>query len=156
MTRHRSTNAFAQNETEKRRFSCKMSRRIHPAFQSKTVVKLECKYCERSICARGMRALLLADTKVELYSTDLPPEKWAKCILTRKNYVSPILCSFVALLNAVSHFFQLHSVNRNRLLHTKLWMSDQRCCLSRVVSVDWFSRWIGFTFIEHIPFSYVL
>ena len=52
-----------------------MSRRIHPAFQTKTVVKLECKYCERRICARGMRALLLADTKVELYSTDLPPEK---------------------------------------------------------------------------------
>lgn len=53
----------------------KMSRRIHPAFQTKTVVKLECRYCERNICARGMRALLLADTKVELYSTDLPPEK---------------------------------------------------------------------------------
>lgn len=53
----------------------KMSRRVHPAFQTKSVVKLECKYCERRICARGMRALLLADTKVELYSTDLPPEK---------------------------------------------------------------------------------
>lgn len=51
-----------------------MSRRIHPAFQTKTVVKLECKYCERNICVRGMRALLLADTNVELYSTDLPPE----------------------------------------------------------------------------------
>ncbi|XP_068714572.1 protein FAM72B-like [Montipora capricornis] len=51
-----------------------MSRGVHPAFQTKCVVKLECKYCERNICARGMRALLLADTKVELYSTDLPPE----------------------------------------------------------------------------------
>jgi len=62
-------------ESERGGFLSIMSRRIHPAFQTKTVVKLECKYCERRICARGMRALLLADTKVELYSTDLPPEK---------------------------------------------------------------------------------
>lgn len=53
----------------------KMSRGVHPAFHTKSVVKLECKYCEKDICARGMRALLLADTNVELYSTDFPPEK---------------------------------------------------------------------------------
>ncbi|XP_015774614.1 PREDICTED: protein FAM72A-like [Acropora digitifera] len=51
-----------------------MSRGVHPAFHTKSVVKLECKYCEKDICARGMRALLLADTNVELYSTDFPPE----------------------------------------------------------------------------------
>lgn len=59
-----------------------MSRGIHPAFQTKTVVKLECKYCERRICARGMRALLIADAKVELYSTDLPPENSIQLIGT--------------------------------------------------------------------------
>lgn len=132
MTRHRSTNAFAQNETEKRRFSCKMSRRIHPAFQSKTVVKLECKYCERSICARGMRALLLADTKVELYSTDLPPEKWAKCILTRKNYVSPILCSFVALLNAFSLFS-----SSIQLIGTDYSTQNCECRIKDVACLGW-------------------
>ena len=52
-----------------------MSRNLHPTFQSKTVVKLLCKCCERCLCARGMKAILLADTKVELYSTDLPPER---------------------------------------------------------------------------------
>lgn len=51
-----------------------MPRRLHPAFQSKAVVKLECAYCERLLCMRGMKALLLADTNVELYSTDLPPD----------------------------------------------------------------------------------
>ncbi|EDO38247.1 predicted protein, partial [Nematostella vectensis] len=51
-----------------------MPRRLHPLFQTKSVVRLECKFCERSICMRGMKAQLLADTNVELYSTDLPPE----------------------------------------------------------------------------------
>ncbi|XP_031556609.1 protein FAM72A-like [Actinia tenebrosa] len=51
-----------------------MPRRLHPAFHTKTVVKLECTYCERLLCNRGMKALLLADKNVELYSTDMPPE----------------------------------------------------------------------------------
>lgn len=132
MTRHRSTNAFAQNETEKRRFSCKMSRRIHPAFQSKTVVKLECKYCERSICARGMRALLLADTKVELYSTDLPPEKWAKCILTRK--ITSLL-SFVALL----HYLMLFHIFTSsiQLIGTDYSTQNCECRIKDVACLGW-------------------
>lgn len=71
-----------------------MSRRIHPAFQAKTVVKLECKYCERCVCARGMRALLLADTKVELFSTDLPPEEYVTYQRTFKDIFS-FLCFFL-------------------------------------------------------------
>ncbi|XP_028398288.1 protein FAM72A-like [Dendronephthya gigantea] len=52
-----------------------MSRYLHPSFQDKTVIYLRCKCCNRCVCARGMKAILLADTKVELYSTDLPPEQ---------------------------------------------------------------------------------
>ena len=64
-----------------------MARRLHPAFQAKTVVRLECKYCERCICARGMRALLLADTSVELYSTDLPPQELVSRVSRRVEYL---------------------------------------------------------------------
>ncbi|KAH6587708.1 hypothetical protein BASA50_011312 [Batrachochytrium salamandrivorans] len=45
--------------------------RLHPSFRLKTVCSLECRYCDQEICRRGMKAILLADTKVELYSTDL-------------------------------------------------------------------------------------
>lgn len=36
----------------------------HPNFRSKTVCTLNCKYCEQLLCRRGMRAILLADTRV--------------------------------------------------------------------------------------------
>ncbi|KAI9491472.1 FAM72 protein-domain-containing protein [Zychaea mexicana] len=38
----------------------------------KPVYRLLCKHCRTIVCARGMRAILLADTKIELYSTDIP------------------------------------------------------------------------------------
>ncbi|KAF9169360.1 Protein fam72a, partial [Mortierella sp. AD011] len=41
--------------------------------QSKTVCRMDCRYCSAVICLRGMKAMLLADTTVELYSTDHPP-----------------------------------------------------------------------------------
>lgn len=44
----------------------------HP-FMSKTVCELSCKHCTTTICRRGMKAILLADTAVELFSTDNPP-----------------------------------------------------------------------------------
>lgn len=44
----------------------------HP-FMSKTVCELSCKHCCTTICRRGMKAILLADTAVELFSTDNPP-----------------------------------------------------------------------------------
>jgi FAM72 protein len=37
---------------------------VHPSFRSKSVCCLHCKYCEQSICDRGMKAILLADTRV--------------------------------------------------------------------------------------------
>ncbi|XP_007897613.1 protein FAM72A [Callorhinchus milii] len=44
-------------------------------FKNKLVMMLCCKFCESSLCARGMRAVLLADTDIELYSTDIPPTR---------------------------------------------------------------------------------
>ncbi|KAJ3373421.1 Protein fam72a [Allomyces arbusculus] len=45
---------------------------LHPQFRSKPVCDLLCRHCTRTIGKRGMKAILLADTKVELYSTDAP------------------------------------------------------------------------------------
>ena len=46
---------------------------IHPSFKSKPVYELRCRVCDSLLCVRGMKAILLADRNVELYSTDLPP-----------------------------------------------------------------------------------
>ncbi|KAH6581039.1 hypothetical protein BASA60_002628 [Batrachochytrium salamandrivorans] len=46
---------------------------IHPQFRSKTVCMLNCRHCSTVICNRGMKAILLGDTRVELFSTDVPP-----------------------------------------------------------------------------------
>ncbi|KAJ3084248.1 Protein fam72a [Rhizoclosmatium hyalinum] len=46
---------------------------IHPQFRSKAVCKLFCNHCRELLCRRGMKAILLGNTKVELYSTDTPP-----------------------------------------------------------------------------------
>lgn len=48
---------------------------IHPQFRFKAVCKLNCKHCGTFICHRGMKAILLGDTKVQLYSTDVPPRQ---------------------------------------------------------------------------------
>lgn len=50
------------------------SRNNNNALRNKIVYKLNCTYCKASVCERAMRAILLADTKVELYSTDIPPK----------------------------------------------------------------------------------
>jgi len=47
---------------------------LHSQFHSKIVCQLYCKSCDVTLCRRGMKAILLADTKVELYSTDTPPK----------------------------------------------------------------------------------
>ncbi|KAI9091141.1 protein FAM72, partial [Phlyctochytrium arcticum] len=46
---------------------------VHPQFRSKAVCKLFCRHCTSIMCRRGMKAILLGNTKVELYSTDTPP-----------------------------------------------------------------------------------
>ncbi|KAK2547988.1 Protein FAM72A [Acropora cervicornis] len=88
-----------------------MSRGVHPAFHTKSVVKLECKYCEKNICARGMRALLLADTNVELYSTDFPPENAIQLIgadYSTENCECRIKDSCITSCNN-GHFWMFHA-----------------------------------------------
>lgn len=42
-------------------------------LRNKIVYQLRCSYCWQKVCNRAMKAILLADTKIELYSTDIPP-----------------------------------------------------------------------------------
>lgn len=44
----------------------------HEMTPVKPVYKLSCRHCHKLVCCRGMRAILLADSKIELYSTDIP------------------------------------------------------------------------------------
>ncbi|KAI8847147.1 FAM72 protein-domain-containing protein [Chytridium lagenaria] len=46
---------------------------LRSQFRTKVVCDLRCRDCMTVVCQRGMRAILLADTNVELYSTDCPP-----------------------------------------------------------------------------------
>lgn len=48
--------------------------RARPQFRAKVVCELECLHCKTRVCDRGMKAILLADMAVELFSTDTPPE----------------------------------------------------------------------------------
>lgn len=53
---------------------------VHPSFKSKPVYELRCRVCDSLLCVRGMKAILLADRNVELYSTDLPPPRAVQVI----------------------------------------------------------------------------
>jgi hypothetical protein len=44
--------------------------RVSPSFWRKVVYVLECKTCGQQLSRRAMRAILLADTTIQLYSTD--------------------------------------------------------------------------------------
>lgn len=43
-------------------------------LRRKVVYELDCVHCKSTVCHRGLRAILLSNTKVELYSTDRPIE----------------------------------------------------------------------------------
>lgn len=55
--------------------SGQQSSRAGNPLRNKVVYALNCRYCQSHVCNRSMRAILLADTKVELYSTDIPPSR---------------------------------------------------------------------------------
>ncbi|KAJ3088394.1 Protein fam72a [Quaeritorhiza haematococci] len=44
-----------------------------PHFRSKPVHEVSCRHCGTVVCKRGMKAILLADMNIELFSTDFPP-----------------------------------------------------------------------------------
>jgi len=44
----------------------------HEDFSKKAVIEINCIFCDTSLTVRGMKANLLADSAVELFSTDCP------------------------------------------------------------------------------------
>lgn len=42
-------------------------------FADRSVTVLCCRFCQQVLSSRGMKAVLLADTDTDLYSTDIPP-----------------------------------------------------------------------------------
>ncbi|XP_035136498.2 protein FAM72A isoform X4 [Callithrix jacchus] len=42
-------------------------------FKDRCVSILCCKFCKQVLSSRGMKAVLLADTEIDLFSTDIPP-----------------------------------------------------------------------------------
>lgn len=43
------------------------------SFKDRCVSVLCCKFCKQVLSSRGMKAVLLADTEIDLFSTDIPP-----------------------------------------------------------------------------------
>ncbi|KAK3823702.1 MAG: FAM72 protein-domain-containing protein, partial [Linnemannia elongata] len=64
----------ANNAIYANNFSNNISPSLHPQFRAKAVCRLTCKSCLSDVCMRGMKAILLADSRIELYSTDRPPK----------------------------------------------------------------------------------
>lgn len=103
---------------------------LHPTFKNKQVLRLDCRYCGNCVCTRGMRAILLADVGVELYSTDLPPTESVdhvavmynteKCHCTIKD-IACLKCGNIVGYSVISpcklclqscnngHFYMFHS-----------------------------------------------
>lgn len=50
----------------------------------KPVYRLLCKHCRNVVCTRGMRAILLADTDIELYSTDIPSQRYDDGLISHR------------------------------------------------------------------------
>ena len=53
----------------------KETTQIQPQFMKEEVYFIECACCGSTLCNRGMKSFLVADEKVELYSTD-QVDKW--------------------------------------------------------------------------------
>lgn len=43
---------------------------VNPSCRNEDVYTLDCTYCSQKVCDRGMKSFLIADEKMELYSTD--------------------------------------------------------------------------------------
>uniref|UniRef100_A0A674JFE0 Uncharacterized protein n=1 Tax=Terrapene triunguis TaxID=2587831 RepID=A0A674JFE0_9SAUR len=44
-------------------------------FKDRCVSVLCCRFCQQVLSSRGMKAVLLANTEMDLYSTDIPPTR---------------------------------------------------------------------------------
>ena len=55
---------------------------IHPQFRTKVVCKLSCRHCTSTVSLRGMRAILLGDTKVKSI-TRSKRRDWFSCVINK-------------------------------------------------------------------------
>ncbi|XP_028301724.1 protein FAM72B isoform X2 [Gouania willdenowi] len=78
------------------------------SFKNKCVTQVNCVFCDSLLCTRGMKAVLLADTEVELFSTDIPPNRTvdfvASCYSTESckcklRDIACLKCDAVSTLN---------------------------------------------------------
>ncbi|KAF7253896.1 Protein FAM72A [Varanus komodoensis] len=52
------------------------------SFADRCVSVLCCKFCQQVLSSRGMKAVLLADTETDLYSTDIPPTSYLQYVFS--------------------------------------------------------------------------
>ncbi|XP_077013720.1 protein FAM72A isoform X2 [Tamandua tetradactyla] len=74
------------------------------SFKDRCVSIVCCKFCKQVLSSRGMKAVLLADTEIDLFSTDIPP--------TNGNIVGYhviVPCSPCLLSCNNGHFWMFHS-----------------------------------------------
>ncbi|KAK2491367.1 hypothetical protein MC885_002347 [Smutsia gigantea] len=74
------------------------------SFKDRCVSILCCKFCKQVLSSRGMKAVLLADTEIDLFSTDIPPTNGN----TVGYHVIVPCCSCLLSCNN-GHFWMFHS-----------------------------------------------
>ncbi|XP_016830500.1 protein FAM72A isoform X2 [Cricetulus griseus] len=86
-------------------------------FKDRCVSILCCKFCKQVLSCRGMKAVLLADTDIDLYSTDIPPTDTVdfigRCYFTgickcKLKDIACLKCSCLLSCNN-GHFWMFHS-----------------------------------------------
>ncbi|KAI8973478.1 protein FAM72 [Mycotypha africana] len=99
---------------------------------SKPVYQLTCRHCLTMVCTRGMKAILLADTSIELYSTDAPAQSihiLDKDYLTRSCHcrirdVACLQCGNVIGYHVISPCIQCLDASNNG----HFWMFHSNAC----------------------------
>eukprot|EP01134_Creolimax_fragrantissima_P004234 CFRG4234T1 len=119
-------------------------------FEAKTVCNLTCRFCQSELTDRGMRAILLGDTNVELYSTDLPPTNTLGLIgedYTTKNCACQIRDSACLTCGNVTgyHVTRPCSSCLEACHNGHFWMlhSDATKAIDRYTSAGLLMRWGG-------------
>nr|XP_016850958.1 PREDICTED: protein FAM72A isoform X2 [Anolis carolinensis] len=74
------------------------------SFADRCVSVLCCKFCQQVLSSRGMKAVLLAGTETDLYSTDIPPTSGN---VVGYHVIAP--CKPCLLSSNNGHFWMFHS-----------------------------------------------
>ncbi|KAF3823153.1 hypothetical protein GH733_010589 [Mirounga leonina] len=74
------------------------------SFKDRCVSILCCKFCKQVLSSRGMKAVLLADTEIDLFSTDIPPTNGN---IVGYHVIVPCCSCLLSCNNG--HFWMFHS-----------------------------------------------